>query len=119
LSEWNSDRRYGTLRTEGGSLVLHQTGRRSLFVPLLLDLRRRRCKKPLTWRQLSVGQSRRNEPADRAVGYRVQLGDQQWLIYRSLTPPENRTVLGQNLICEMHVSRFLPNGDVEELLELE
>ncbi|MDH3717017.1 MAG: hypothetical protein OES79_02740 [Planctomycetota bacterium] len=119
LSEWSSDRRFGTLRAEGQSLVVNQTGRQSLFVPLFIDLRRQRSKKPLTWRQLSIGFMRKNEPADRAVGYRVQIGDQQWLIYRSLTPPENRTVLGQNLMCDMHVSRFLSDGDVEELLELE
>jgi hypothetical protein len=119
LSEWSSDRRFGTLRAEGQSLVVNQTGRQSLFVPLFIDLRRQRNQKPLTWRQLSIGYLRRNEPADRAVGYRVQIGDQQWLIYRSLTPSENRTVLGQNLMCEVHVSRFLSSGDVEQLLELE
>jgi hypothetical protein len=68
---------------------------------------------------LSVGNMRKIEPPEAAVSYRVQIGDEQWLIYRSLTPRENRTVLGQNLMCEMHVSRFLENGDVEELLELE
>ena len=62
---------------------------------------------------------RKNLPRHLAAGYRVQVGNSQWLIYRSLTPAANRTILGQNLMCEMHVSRFLPTGDVEELIEIE
>ena len=119
LSEWTIDRRKGELRIDDGALELRQTGNRSLFAPLFIDLSRGRRKQQLTWRQLSVGNMRKIEPPEAAVSYRVQIGNEQWLIYRSLTPRENRTVLGQKLMCEMHVSRFLENGDVEELLELE
>ncbi|MEX0714781.1 MAG: hypothetical protein WD278_20765 [Pirellulales bacterium] len=59
------------------------------------------------------------QPADPAVGYRVQVGRQQWLIYRSLAERGNRTVLGHNLISEFLVARFDRQGKVEPLLEIE
>jgi hypothetical protein len=43
----------------------------------------------------------------------------QWLIYRSLGPVANRSVLGQNLRTDFLVARFLPNGTIERLLEIE
>ena len=62
---------------------------------------------------------RRNVSGDVAVGYRVEIGAKQWLIYRSLDPTANRSILGQDLICEFHVSRLLRTGEVEELLEIQ
>ena len=56
--------------------------------------------KPFTWRQLTVAEQRENVTCDVAVGYRVQFAKRQWLVYRSLTAPANRTVLGQNLSTE-------------------
>jgi hypothetical protein len=57
-------------------------------------------------------------PGDCAVGYRVQIGARQWLVYRSLGPKGNRTLLGHNLVSEMLVARFT-RGEVEALLEIE
>jgi hypothetical protein len=54
-----------------------------------------------------------------AVGYRLQIGNEQWLIYRSLTTPDIRTVLGKNLMHEFLVGRFTDDGQVETLLEIE
>jgi hypothetical protein len=91
----------------------------SLFAPLFFDLDRRRFGKPLTWRQLTVGESFAVQPADAAVGYRVSTGGKQWLIYRSLTPSRNRTLLGHNLSSETLVARFSRKGEVESLIEIE
>ena len=90
-----------------------------MFAPLFVDLSRKRLDKPLTWRQLTVGQLREIVPADVAVGYRVQVGKTQWLMYRSLAPAAIRTVLGQNLMHEFLVGRFHADGHVETLLEIE
>ena len=46
-------------------------------------------------------------PDDVAVGYRAQSGDDQWLIYRSLGTPGNRTLLGHNIAGEFCAGRFL------------
>jgi hypothetical protein len=91
----------------------------SLFAPMFFDLNRRRFGKPLTWRRLTVAESLKKQSPETAVGYRMAIGNRQWLIYRSLTPPRNRTLLGHNLSTEMLVARFTREGEVETLLEIE
>jgi hypothetical protein len=98
---------------------MEHSGVGRLFAPLFFDLSRKRNSRPLTWRQLAVGQMRQNVSDNQAVGFRVQIGQEQWLLYRSLTEAANRTVLGQNLMGELHVSRFLKTGEVEELIEVQ
>jgi hypothetical protein len=58
-------------------------------------------------------------PADVAVGFRAQSGDGQWLIYRSLGPAGNRTLLGHNVAGEFCAGRFLPSGKFKEWIEIE
>jgi len=58
-------------------------------------------------------------PRDRAVGYRVQFGRQNWLIYRTLDPRGNRTVLGQNFSSEFVCCRMLKTGKTESIIEIE
>ena len=53
---------------------------------LFIDLRKDRFVRPVTWRQLTVAENLSIQPADVAVGYRVQIGADQWLFYRSLAP---------------------------------
>jgi hypothetical protein len=66
-----------------------------------------------------VAESLKTQSPETAVGYRVAIGNRQWLIYRSLTPPRNRTLLGHNLSTEMLVTRFTRQGEIETLLEIE
>ena len=121
LPEWRSDPRVGQLTTSNGRLQLEQQREgQNLACPLLIDLKKPRAKKACTWRQLTVAQSLEIQSHDVAVGYRAQCGKDQWLIYRSLTEPANRTLLGQNLSNECLVARFLaPEGEIDELLEIE
>jgi hypothetical protein len=97
----------------------HRLTGNCLFVPIWIDLKRKRMEKPLTWRRLTVVEERQIQRADRAVGYRVQIGGKQWLFYRSLAPRANRTVLGKNLCTEFLVARFDGNGDCDPILEIE
>lgn len=120
LSEWRADPRGGTLETRGGRLLLTQETRgRALCCPLVVDLDRKRAKKPRTWRQLTVGENLEIVSHDVAVGYRAQSGDDQWLIYRSLGPAGNRTVLGQNFAGEFSAGRFLSSGKFKQWIEIE
>lgn len=121
LPEWRVDPRVGQLTATNGRLQLeHEREGKHLACPVLIDLNKSRAKKPCTWRQLTIAQSLEVQPHDVAVGYRAQCGKDQWLIYRSLEAPANRTVLGQNLSSECLVARFLaPEGEVDELLEIE
>lgn len=123
LPEWQLDRSHGALReNDAGHLEYTQrvTGT-ALCAPLFIDLHPRRMRKTPTWRNLTVGQDLDLLSADQAVGYRVQVGPEQWLFFRSLTPcaPDlHRTVLGQHLSCEFLAARFLNDGTVEQLIEI-
>jgi hypothetical protein len=121
LPEWKCDPRpLGALTCSDRGLQLEMTVRgRAVFAPLLVDLCAKRIGRPLTWRHLTVAESLQIQPPDVAVGYRVQLGREQWLLYRSLAPRGNRTLLGHNLSSDLLIGRFLDDGEVEPLVEVE
>ena len=120
LPEWRSEPRSGVLEAVAGGLELRQSAQaRALFAPLFFDLAPGRIHLPLTWRQLTVAEQRLRCPADVAVGYRVQAGDKQWLIYRSLAAPAVRSVLGANLAGDFVVARFTKAGEIAKLIEVE
>ena len=121
LPEWRSDARGGSLAETERGLELRQSVRgTSLYAPLFIDLDRRSSRRQVTWRQLSVAERRELLPSDAAVGYRIQVGNAQWLIYRSLIAPGIRTVLGQNLSNEFLAGRFHHStGKVDTLVAVE
>jgi len=122
LPEWRSAGRRGDeLALDGGRLELRQSAfaARALFAPLFIDLAPRRIARPATWRRLTVAEDRRIVPAEVAVGYRAQVGAQQWLFYRSLTLPGSRTLLGHHLVTEFLTARFSRTGQVEPIMEIE
>lgn len=120
LPEWRVDPRGGQMFMEAGVLVVEQeVDGSALMAPLFLDLSRRRGKYEGTWRQLTVAEDRRIQPRDVAVGYRAQVGDDQWLLYRSLAPVALRTLLGQHLGVEFYCGRFDDDGESEQLISVE
>lgn len=120
LAEWRADPRFGELSADGNQLLQsRQAAVRTLCSPLWFDLKAKRFAKQRTWRQLTVAHGLQPVAQDVAVGYRVQSGKDQWLMYRSLDEAMNRSVLGQNLSSEALVGRILPDGDVEEYYEIE
>lgn len=120
LGEWRTDGRPGKLVAhEKGLELRHQVYGQRLYAPLLLSLEPKRLDCELTWRQLTVAAKREITPPDVAVGYRAQIGDRQWLVYRSLGDYAVRTVLGQNLNTEFMLGRFRRTGDVDRLIEIE
>jgi len=120
LHEWRSDPRGGSLFERDGQLTLtQQANGRALCCPLLIDLDRKRSATERTWRQLTVGETMEIVPADVAVGYRAQSGDDQWLMYRSLGQAGNRTVLGHNVAGEFCGGRFLSTGKFKQWIEIE
>jgi hypothetical protein len=121
LPEWRSEAGGGSLRGQAGTLELRQAARnaQNLFAPLFIDLAPRRFSRPCTWRRLTVAENRQIVPHDLAAGYRVQVGGQQWLFYRSLGPRGNRTLLGHNLVTQFLAARFNRDGVAESLLEIE
>ena len=121
LAEWRSESSAGVLQSHDGQLELRQTASdaHNLFAPLFIDLAPRRFSRLYTWRRLTVAENREIVPKDQAVGYRVQIGGQQWIFYRSLGPRGNRTLLGHNLVTEFLAARFNRDGVAEPLIEIE
>jgi len=120
LPEWRVESSPGGLVATSEAVEFQLSGQGgALFAPLFLDLKPRRMTRPLTWRRLTVAESLEIVPASVAVGYRVMVGKSQWLIYRSLSPAANRTLLGHNLATEMLIARFDRKGEVEALIEIE
>jgi len=120
LPEWRRARVDSALEaTEHGLVLRQQTNSQRMFCPLLIDLDARRIAHPRTWRQATVAQQLAIVAADVAAGYRIQLGQQQWLLYRSLAPVASRTVLGQNLSGEFVFARFTRQGIADKLIEIE
>lgn len=116
--EWRVAGRGGIAPVEG-RLVLEQWGHRRLYAPLWLDCDPRRIGRPLTWRQLTVADMRRNLPPHQAAGYRVQCGGEQWLLYRALDAPRNRTLLGCNVSSGFLMGRIRRSGAVARTVEIE
>ncbi len=120
LPEWRAEGCCGSLgQTEHGVELCQSTQGRALYAPLFVDLDPRRFRRARTWRRLTVAENLVAQPADVAAGYRVQIGSQQWLIYRSLATKANRSLLGHNLSSEMLVARFRRSGEVDPLVEIE
>jgi hypothetical protein len=120
LPEWSCASAQGGLQITDEGLVLRQTSAGTrLYSPLWLDCEPARFGRPLTWRQLTVADTRQNLPRHQAAGFRVQSGLEQWLLYRALDQPRNRTVLGCNLSCEFLVGRVRPDGSVGRTLEIQ
>jgi hypothetical protein len=120
LSEWRSEFCPAEMSMVGGSLRLQQAALgRNLYAPLWLDLDPGRNRRPATWRRLTVAENLKMVSRDTAVGYRVRVGREQWLVYRSLGGWGNRSVLGQNYSTEFVCGRFAASGAAREILAIE
>jgi hypothetical protein len=119
LPEWRVGRGGSLDRTADGLTLVQESAGRRLYAPLWLDCDAARIGQPLTWRQLTVADTRINLPAWQAAGFRVQSGQEQWLLYRSLDAARNRTLLGCNVSCEFLLGRIRPRGTVKRVLEIQ
>lgn len=120
LPEWRAAHSPGTFDADAGTLAMRlETEGGRITAPLWIDADPRRVERPLTWRQLTVADQRLNLARHEAVGFRVQAGLEQWLLYRALDAPRNRTLLGCNVACEFLLGRIRRSGEVERSLEIE
>ena len=120
LPEWRAATAAGSLDEDGDVMRLRGDGEGGRFsFPVWFDLDPDRAEFPLTWRPLSVADQRQNLKAHEAVGFRVQIGLEQWLLYRALDTPRNRTLLGCNVACEFLLGRLRRSGEVSRTLEIE
>jgi hypothetical protein len=74
----------------------------------------------VAWRPLTVAQNGAALAPHEAAAHRLQIGETQWLSYRSLSRIiEPRTVLGYHTMCETVIGRFVPGGNVEPIMLIE
>jgi hypothetical protein len=119
LNEWRAGGR-GGFEAAAAALVLSQesAGGR-LYAPVWLDCDASRVGRPLTWRQLTVADTRLILPPHQAAGFRVQAGSDQWILYRALDEARNRTLLGCNVSGEFLLGRIKRSGEVARTLEIQ
>jgi len=118
--EWRLDYRHAKLSTLDNKLTVEQAAHgRRLLSPLWIDIHPRRIRRPLTWRQLTVGENLTAVSRDVATGYRLQSGNEQWFVYRSLAPVANRSVMGHNTYGSFVCGRIKPDGSVKDILTME
>jgi len=118
LPEWKTADG-GAFTAAADRLTLEQHGLGRMHAPLWLDCDPRRLGGQVTWRHLTVADTRQNIPRSMAAGYRVQVGLDQWLLYRALDEPRNRTLLGCNVSCEFLLGRIGRSGMVRRMAEIQ
>jgi hypothetical protein len=107
LPEWRRQPSGGKLYEELGRLILrHETQGKRLYSPLALVSRKSLRDLPFTWRRLTVAEDLVIQPAEVAQAFRLQLGAQQLVFYRSLAQPVRRSALGLHLNSEFYAGRF-------------
>lgn len=99
--------------------VTGATKKQRMAIPWIVDLRGGRKLEEVTWRQLRVAENLENLPRDIVVAFRWQIGQSQWMAYRSLAAPSNRTVLGQNLVGDFFLARLTSEGKTKMIVEIE
>jgi hypothetical protein len=104
---------------EGAAFSLHGSGR-GVYSPLVIDWHPDRRKSPARWRTLTCTQEGRKLAPSEAAGHRLQVGDEQWLVYRQIERSDvGRAVLGYHTRYESVVGRVQPAGTIKELLQIE
>jgi len=122
LPEWKIARTDDCLVHKDHRLILSQAiDGNGLFAGLFFDLNPRRSLEPRTWRPLTIAENLKVVDRDVAVAFRIQIGSEQWVLYRSVGPAGNRSFLGENINDDFFVGRFKPKGtgSVSELLQIE
>ena len=104
---------------EGLSVVAEIEGK-ALYTPVVLSLCNGHAKSPFTWRQLTVADELRIVGKEEAQAFRVQIGSEQWFLYRNLGKPIRRTALGMHTLADFYAGRFdAESGELDEIIEVE
>ncbi len=120
LPEWRRAPVKGGLVAGTNGMELNVSAKTdALYAPLFIDLHRRRMQTTPTWRQLTVADRLQIAGDNEAVAYRIQVGIEQWVVYRSMKPSISRTFLGHHTVSEYTFGRFLNDGTMETLVEID
>lgn len=108
-------------KTDGEDLVVSAVSKTDrIFMPTLISLCNSHAKQPFTWRHLTVGDELRIVEPNEAKAFRIQIGPEQWVVYRSLGPALRRTALGMHTMADFYAGSFdMDDGEVDTLVEVE
>jgi hypothetical protein len=121
LPEWRRSPSIGKLEPKAGQLVLSQEmpGKR-LMCPMVIVPRKPSKNQPYTWRHLTVAEDLQIQPREIAQAYRVQVGKDQMVFYRSLAKTIRRSAMGLHMNSEFYAARFDPSdGEFEAIVEID
>ena len=123
LPEWRGDASRGELADHASPAGLELTTRSTgatLFAPLIFDFNVRRAARPCSWRPLTVGENMSRANEDDAVGRKLQLGTEQFVLYASTSEePAIRSILSRNLLSDFMFGKFLASRGVVPILDVE
>ncbi len=120
LPEWQAQCGEQGFDGYAGHLQLTQSvAAKNLYAGIFLDLRPRRSLRPRTWRPLTVAEQLRSVSREIAVAFRIQIGKQQWVLYRAIDAIGNRTFMGQNHSSDFFIGKLRSDGNVDEILSIE
>ncbi len=95
-------------------------GSSRLYMPIAISLCPSHATDQFTWRRLTVGEDLRLVGADEAVAFRLQYGQEQLLLYRTLAASRRRTALGMHTMADFYAGTFdAETGEPSTLLEVE
>lgn len=101
-------------------VAVAETRRSRLYLPILISLCSSHSRLPFTWRHLTVADDLRIVSRDEAQAFRVQIGADQWLMYRNLARPVRRSALGMHTIADFYAARFdADGGELDTIVEVE
>jgi hypothetical protein len=110
LPEWRRQPSHGLLSSSSGKLSLsHEVQGRRLYSPIMIVPPKPGRSQPFTWRRLTVAEDLQIQSMEVAQAYRVQVGKEQVVLYRSLAPVVRRSALGLHLNSEFYCGRFDPD----------
>lgn len=110
LPEWRRQPSPGLLSSSSGKLTLtHQVQGQRLYSPIVIVPPKPGRSQPFTWRRLTVAEDLQIQPMEIAQAYRVQVGKEQVVLYRSLAPVVRRSALGLHLNSEFYCGRYDPD----------
>lgn len=110
----------GSFAADRGALVLKQQADGGLLAPVLIDWNPEHRREAADWRTLTVTEEGRVLKRSVASGYRIRIGDDQLVYYRSLrNSGEMRAIIGHHTAHETIIGRFDDEGVVDPILIVE